>query len=386
MTRHAFIAQSLFDGERHRGRGPYTVVVDDGRIAEAGEGDRGHELGGMDVRRVGFLMPGLVEAHAHLFLDGGERDTAARSAYLKAPRDDMLAVGRENMRRSLAAGVTLVRDAGDKHGINHQLRDEAAKGGGPRVRSAGLGLRRSKGYGAFMAREIEDVSRLPEVVAGMAETADDIKIILTGIIDFEKGAVIGAPQFDLGACRAIVAAAKARGRKTFAHCSGTEGLDIAVAAGIDSIEHGFFMTRPILERMAERGIAWVPTFSPVAFQAHQPQWCQWPETTVAVLNGILESHRAHVRLAAELGVPLVCGSDAGSHGVAHGVGLIEEIGLMTAAGLDLGAVLAAASSVPRRLWGAEPNSIAKGNRAELVALAASPFDDPAALHHARVVS
>lgn len=384
MTRHVLIAQSLFDGERLRADGPFTVVIESGRIADVLSGDRAAEVDGAAVRRVGFLLPGLVDAHVHLFLDGGERDTAARAANLKTSRETMVEAGRANVRRNLAHGVTLVRDAGDKHGINHQLRAENA-GGGLRIRSAGLGLRRPKGYGAFMAREVEDPARLPEIVAELARDSDDIKIILTGIIDFEKGTVIGTPQFDLAACTAMTTAARAAGRKTFAHCSGLDGLAIAVEAHIDSIEHGFFIDRAILARMAERRIAWVPTFSPVEFQAREPAWCQWPATTVEVLRGILDAHARHLVLAAQLGVPLVCGSDAGSHGVAHGLGLIEEIGLMVGAGLDTGAALRAATSTPRRLWGEPSADIVKGNRAELVALAASPFADLAALRQVEAV-
>ncbi len=69
-------------------------------------------------------MPGLVEAHAHLFLDGSELDTATRNAYLSAEPAQMMATARENAAKSVRAGVTLVRDAGDKYGINHEIRRE----------------------------------------------------------------------------------------------------------------------------------------------------------------------------------------------------------------------------------------------------------------------
>ena len=81
----------------------------------------------------------------------------------------------------------------------------------------------------------------------------------------------------------------------------------------------------ILRRMADRGTAWVPTFSPVHFQWRRPELAGWSPPTIAKLRAILDSHAEHVAMAAGLGVNLVAGSDAGSPGVAHGAALIDEI-------------------------------------------------------------
>ena len=383
------VTSSMFDGERYQGKMERTVVIDGDQVSEVCDGDQSSVfLGpGAEVEHVAFLMPGLVEGHAHLFLDGGELDTAVRGAYLKSSVDNMVDVGRRNLRRSAESGVTLIRDAGDRFGVNHIIRAEAASSGGflPRVRSAGLGLRGPRGYGAFMAREVGDLSRLSEVVDELAEESDDIKVVLTGIIDFQSGAVKGVPQFDFDSCRKIVETAHSAGRKTFAHCSGLDGLAIAVEAGIDSIEHGFFMNEEMLVAMAEKQIAWVPTFSPVDFQWRSPQWCGWDSETQGKLREILDQHFRQVALAAELGVPLVCGSDAGSHGVPHGSSLIDEVEFLLQAGLNMQMALASATSVPRRLWGEEPAGPLKRARAELVVLAASPFDDPTALRRVEAV-
>jgi imidazolonepropionase-like amidohydrolase len=378
MATHRLLADAYFDGASARPAkdGPYLISIADDRIAaiEPGAGGAPHD------ERAAFVMPGLVEAHAHLFLDGGELDFDKRNAYLNAPKDEMLRVARENIARNAAAGVTLVRDAGDRYGINDAIRAEQ-RGKAVAVRSPGLGIKRPKRYGGFMARDIEAGGAVAPVVAEMAASADDIKIILTGIIDFVAGEVKGAPQFDEAELRAIVQTAHAHGRKTFAHCSGLEGLKVAVAAGVDSIEHGFFMTPDILDAMAEKRIAWVPTVSPVHFQWARPELAGWNEKTVGNLRRILDGHAEHIGLAHRKGVNLVAGSDAGSPGVVHGTALVDEIFHFLDAGVPMAAALETATARPRRLWNAPGGDLRAGARADLVVLEASPFDFPAALRN-----
>lgn len=368
----SLIADRHFDGERYREE-PATIVIDAGRIIDvlAGEHAIGDPMG-----RHAFVMPGLVDAHCHLFLNGADLDLARRAEYLNATLDAMLATARENLERCLSHGVTLVRDAGDRYGVNHRIRAESST---CTVRSAGIALRRPRRYGSFMAREVTTVEEVRAAVRELAADSDDLKIIQTGIIDFESGVVKGEPQFDLEALSLIVGLAHEAGIRTFAHCSGTEGIRVAVAAGVDSIEHGFFMTRELLREMADRGTAWVPTFSPVDFQWRRPEVVGWSEPTVATLRGILDGHREHVAMAGDLGVHLVAGSDAGSLGVDHGDGLIREILYFLDCGLAMDRSLYAASTLPRRLWGAESAGIRRGQRAELTLLAGDPFVDREAL-------
>ena len=373
MAALRLLVDSYFDGSAHHpGRdGPYLLTIEGARIASI---DR-HASDAPFEQRAAFAMPGLVEAHAHLFLDGGELDFDKRNAYLNAPKDQMLRVARENIARNAAAGVTLVRDAGDRYGVNDAIRAEQLDKPVV-VRSPGLGIKRPKRYGGFMARDIATDGDVAPVVAEMAARADDIKIILTGIIDFAAGEVKGAPQFNVEELRAIVAAAHAHGRKTFAHCSGLDGLKAAVAAGVDSIEHGFFMTPDILDVMVEKRIAWVPTVSPVHFQWARPELAGWDANTIGNLRRILDGHAQHIALAHRKGVELVAGSDAGSPGVVHGAALIDEIFHFLDAGLPMGAALETATSRPRRSWNAPSASISVGSQADLVAFDRSPFETP----------
>ena len=373
------LAGSYFDGHVLRADGPYGIRVADGKIASIERlCDAVSMQSDLDraLIRCPFVMPGLVESHCHLFLDGTEVDTARRAAYLKSGFEEMLEVARRNARASLAAGITLVRDAGDRYGVNDAIKRELHS---PDIRSPGFAINSPGRYGSFMARSVADTNDVRNMVGKVAETADDLKILLTGIIDFANGCVLGAPQFGSTMLQDIVAAARESGLPTFAHCSGIDGLRLAVEAGVDSIEHGFFMDEATLAGMASKGIAWVPTFAPVKFQWEEPHYCGWNDATVGNLRRILDGHAEHVRRAAELGVAVIPGSDAGSHGVAHGTALIEEMLTLHECGMSMGTVLASATSLPRARWGVESADIVVDNAANLVGFERSPFEHPASL-------
>lgn len=386
-NRFALVVDDWFDGEtRH---GPATLKVVDGCLVGVAEGDHGAALAalGWPLTRGAFLMPGLVDAHVHLFLDGQPTEQAVRSAHLKQGLEQLTEAARASARQSLACGVTLVRDAGDRHGINNRVRDEARVVGSglAQVRSGGLGVKRAKRYGAFMATDVDDEASIRASVAQLAQANDEIKLILTGIIDFDAGAVTDEPQFTVEAASVVVQAAHAAGRQVFAHCSGAKGLDVAVAAGVDSIEHGFFMSRDHLARMRDRQLAWVPTFCPVHFQWAQPQAVGWSPNTVGHLRRILDAHAEHLRIAHELGVRVLVGTDAGSMGVEHGLAMADEIDRFLEAGWPMQAVLSAATAAARRHFGAEHATLTPGAAFDALLLGASPWDDARALRQPRQV-
>ena len=378
----ALCVDAWFDGEQ-RHDAPATLLVEAGRIVDIADGDHGRELEqrGLAVHRGGYLLPGLVDAHVHLFLDGEPTDTKVRAEHLKQALPQLTEAARASARQSLACGVTLVRDGGDRHGINNLIRAEAGEPASamPRVRSGGLGVKRAKRYGAFMATDVDDAASIERSVTALARDNDEIKLILTGIIDFDAGAVTDEPQFDLADARLVVATARACGRQTFAHCSGAKGLAIAVEAGVGSIEHGFFMDRDTLGRMADKGVAWTPTFSPVHFQWAHPEAVGWSAQTVGHLRRILDQHAQQLLLARQLGVRLLLGTDAGSMGVRHGLALFEEMQRYLEAGLSLTQVLQAATAEARRHFGCASPRLAKGAAFDALLLPGSPFEDFAAL-------
>jgi imidazolonepropionase-like amidohydrolase len=376
--------EAWFDGVALHAEGPEMITVADGTITSivpACETDPADMC-------AAFAMPGLCDAHVHLFLDGSRLDQAERNAQVRSGPPEMLAVAHKNIDDSFRAGVTLLRDAGDAFGINHTMRRELGTDGidgTVTLRSGGTGLRRAGRYGRLLAREIGDACDIAQAVDAAAETVDDVKIILTDIVDFETGEMKGPPQFDLDEMQLIVAQAHRHGRKVFVHCSGADGLAIAVAAKVDSIEHGYFMNSEILQRMVDAQIAWVPTFAPVRFQLSRPEIAGWNQGAIVNLDRILRSHGEQVVLAHELGVPIIAGSDAGSPGVPHGSGLIDELRYMFEAGLPLAAVIRSATGEPRRHWGIPATTLGVGQKADLVLLKTSPFPNLGALREVLAV-
>ncbi|MCP5144211.1 MAG: amidohydrolase family protein [Gammaproteobacteria bacterium] len=374
----AVIAHAWFDGEHLHCR-PVTMTVRGGRIETIAGGDQS-ELLTLPSHRGAFLMPGMVDAHVHLALNGALTDRAERSDSLKADvsviRDDAIA----RAHRALSSGVTVMRDAGDRHGINHAVRAAAEHDGSlPKVISAGMGLRSQGGYGAFIAAELVDVASLDATMSRISAQCDTLKLVISGLINFAAGGVLEPPQFDIPTARSIVDAAHHAGLKVMTHCSGEDALRVAVAAGVDSIEHGYFMTPAVLREMADRCTTWVPTFCPVHFQWSQPQHAPWSDETVAHLRRILDQHGEMLALAIEYGVPLLTGTDAGSMGVVHGPAIVDEIERFIEAGASLTLALSCATSKARRFLGLPDPLLTVGARFDACLLANSPFDQLAAL-------
>jgi imidazolonepropionase-like amidohydrolase len=323
------------------------------------------------------LLPGLIEAHAHLFLEGGELNLDKRSAYLKQTPETLLRAATARLEKLVRLGIIAVRDAGDKDGVGLALsklyasrssrREEAPISKSairnpqsaidqslltsaatsplmPYIDSPGAAIHHRGRYGSFMAEPIENVASPRACVEARVKAgADRIKLIPTGIINFKAGAVTTEPQMSTGEVSEIVEAAKSFGKQTFAHASGDDGIGRAIDGGVDSIEHGFFIRDDQLAQLRDRQIAWVPTFAPVQEQVDHADVMGWDERVVSNLKRILEQHAARLVKAHELGVQIIAGSDAGSVGVGHGLGFLHELELMERAGLSPLAVLNAAT-------------------------------------------
>lgn len=337
------------------------------------------------------LLPGLTEAHAHLFLEGGELSLEKRAAYIKRSSKDLLTSAKERLAKLVRLGITAVRDAGDKNGVGLALSKLYSSGERPLmpyVESPGAAIHHRGRYGSFMGEPLEDFPTLHDCVAARVEAgADRIKLIPTGIIDFKKAQVTSAPQMTLEEVAQLVAAAKSFDRQTFAHASGDIGIDSVIDGGVDSVEHGFFVRDDQLARMRDRRTAWVPTFAPVQKQIDHADLMGWSPEITNNLRGILDRHSASLDRAHKMGVLIIAGSDAGSVGVAHGLGLLYEMELMERAGLPALAVINAATGVGAGRLGYKENfgRIAPGYRSRFILTKHSPLETVANLRKTRTI-
>ncbi len=337
------------------------------------------------------LLPGLIDAHVHFFLEGGELDAETRTAHLKQTPERLLVLAEQRLEKLVRLGVTACRDAGDKDGVGLALnrlctgKDRPLM---PYVDSPGAAIHHRGRYGSFMGEPFEDCATPRQCVEARVKAgAYRIKLIPTGIINFKKGAVTAEPQMTAERIREFVEAAKSFGKQTLAHASGDEGIERAIAGGVDTIEHGFFLRDDQLAKMRDRQIAWVPTFAPVQKQVDHADRMGWDGAVVANLRKILDRHAESLVKANAMGVQVLAGSDAGSYGVAHGLGFLEELEMMERAGLSPLAVIhsATGASSDRLAFREKVGQIKPGFLSRFILTRYSPLDGTANLSGDRLV-
>jgi len=258
-------AGMAFDGERVVPDGA-LVLVDDGRIAGVEPGTAPAPAGCQVLEMPGStVLPGLVDAHVHLCGDGtdGTLDRIGEPG-----QDAMVAVIEASLRRHLAAGVTAVRDLGDRRFAVLDWRSSARSGGGvyPAVVTAGPPITSVGGHCATMGGEAAGRDQLRAAVRERAERGVDVVKIMTSGGFATAGTQVLLCQFALGEVRAVVEEAHAAGLPVTAHAHGLPAVHMAMAAGADGIEHCSFLTdkgvsqsEEDLARLAEAGTAVCPT-------------------------------------------------------------------------------------------------------------------------------
>ncbi len=351
----------MFRGTDHQVISEAHIVYDADGIRHAGPDSPSRDLIRMGQKKPDLylpdhtILPGLTDAHTHLFLEGGETDPAKRSVHLKLTAEEQLDHAQSRLERLVALGITAVREAGDKANVGLSLQSRygsAQRGVMPHVDAPGAAINHQKRYGSFMARPTEEYdSPAATVAARIADGAHRIKLLATGIINFEKGAVTAKPQMPAEELAEFVQASRGHGKQTMVHCSGNDGVANCIAAGVDTIEHGYFIDDDQLARIRDADMVWVPTFAPVQFQVDQPEHIGWSEQVCTNLQRIVDAHSRSLVKAQELGVRVVAGSDAGSHGVAHGWGFLRELELMQIAGISATQVLHTATGAGRERMG-----------------------------------
>jgi imidazolonepropionase-like amidohydrolase len=382
-------AKQLIDGRSPRPQENMTLIVNGNRIEAVEKGfvapGPGDQL--IDLKN-GTIMPGFMDMHVHLSTEFSQKSYLERYTLNTADYALEAAVRAE---RTLQAGFTSVRDLGDTDNVTVALRRmiDAGKLQGPRIWTATKSIATTGGHadptnGARRGMLPEPTPEMG-VINGPDEArkavrqrykdgADLIKITATGGVLSPAKSGQNA-QFTTEELAAIITTARDYGLTVAAHAHGTEGMKRAVLAGVDSIEHGTYMTDEVMQLMKSRGTFFVPTLEAGQWVSEKAKIQDFfPEMVrvkaIAIGPKIMETFSRAVKA----GVRLAFGTDTGVS--EHGRNA-EEFILMVKAGLGPMEAIQLATWNAAQLLKAEDRlgSLEKGKLADVVAVAGNPLQD-----------
>jgi len=267
-----------------------------------------------------------IDTHIHISLNG-KNSTIWRKQLSLTPYESVLSVLKEYKSKD----ILLLRDGGDPQGISLKAR-EIAQEVGIIYKTPGWGIYKKGHYGNFIGKPVTDVMDFKREFKELLKVKPDhLKIILTGIVDFDIYGKVGATGFSYEEMKVMVECAKEKGLPVMVHANTSKAVSSAIKTGVDTVEHGYFISDEELYAMAENGVVWVPTLSPLGnlIESDDPRFQNQREN----IKRIYKEHITNIKKAIKIGVKIAIGSDAGSYGVYHCKGFFDEVEHMTRAGL-----------------------------------------------------
>jgi imidazolonepropionase-like amidohydrolase len=314
---------------------PFYMQVEGGMIQAIAAGEPPESETSPIELEGDLVTPGWIDAHCHVIKgqnalgDPVDFATPARVA-------DTLCRSTNNAKKILMAGVVACRDLGSTDGYALGLRD-AIKAGmveGPEIVAAGQSLCVTGGHGATISLEKDGPIAMRQGARQVVKDgADCVKIMVSGGVN-SPGPEPGPPELTLEEIQAATEAAHALGRKVAVHTHGNTAIRRAVEAGVDSIEHGVFLTEDLMESMAEKGIALVPTLSAPYYAVNEGLKTDPDNPDHAKSKEVLQRHRDAVIAAHKKGVMVAFGTDAGTPFNYYEMAAYELVLMVEAAGFS----------------------------------------------------
>jgi len=374
------ICDTLIDGTGGEPRHNCVITVEDDKIVEIKpkcENELGDsiELHGLTV------MPGLIDCHDHLGVDSS--DEVAQS---KEPYAYTVIKGVKNARKILSAGITTLRDVGERAHIDvcwrRAIQEDLMEG--PDLLIAGKFITRTGGHAWFFGTEADGIDNVRIAVREQIKAQVDlIKIMITGGIS-TPGSVITDSEYSEEEIRVCIEEAHRANRKIAAHVYGGQGATWAIKHGVDSIEHGTFLTEQQLEMMADRG-TWLVVnagaFGEIVKEIDSQGREDLPDYYKEKIKKVFDNALKVLENARKIGVKVAFGGDT-VHGrpdlemsrlVQVGYSPMEAILCGTKAGAELCGISESVGTI-------EP-----GKRANIIAVNGDPLSDISVVGDVRFV-
>ena len=375
-------AARLLDIETGKITSPGEILIEGEKIVEVASAVR--HPAGAEIIDLGdrTLLPGLIDAHVHLFLHPGAEDL--QTVEESVPERTILAA--LAARDDLLAGFTAERDMGTEGAgsADTAVRDAINRGliPGPRLRISGNAVDILGGHedanhfnpAQHVLSNADYANNAAEIVAVMRqqykEGADFTKLYETGSDSLRNGIFSTPFQYTEAELRAAVAEAARVGKRVAVHATGEPGTLYAARAGVASIDHGDQLSDETMRIMRDKGIFVVPTFTISEFFADRA-----PTKEQQDLEKLLVGyHAAEFKKQLAAGVPVAVGSDVGPfpHGTqAREFVLLVKFGMSPLAALQAGTV----NGAKLLGWEREIGALKPGYLADIVAVQGNPLDD-----------
>jgi imidazolonepropionase-like amidohydrolase len=365
-----------------------SIIINDGKISSIEDNFIKETDNNTVIDLRGYsVMPGLMDMHVHF---GGEYQSKAKRP-IKVEKETEAIMATAHAVITLKAGFTTVRQVGDSGFVSISLRDAIAAGyvDGPRIFTSGKSIATTGGHAdPTNGKSIDDYEYpTPEqgVINGPYEAytavrqrykdgADGIKLTVTGgVLSVAKSG--DNPQFTLEEVKAVVNAAKDYGMWVAVHAHGSQGMKRAVIAGVDSVEHGTFMTEEVMDLMIDNGTYYVPTISAGEWVAEKAKIDNYfPEIVRPKAASVGPQIGSTFGKAYKRGVKIAFGTDVGVQ--AHGTNWKEFV-YMTQYGMDPMDAIVSATLETAKLLGEQNKlgSISVGKMADIIAVSGDPLKD-----------